>query len=239
MIVLDLIKGSLRLVGAFATGETPEAAEANDAMDMLNQLLETLSIDGLNVWDQQTQTFNLIATQSVYTIGPAGNFVTTKPIRIRDAYITSNLITFPLEIISQERFDQIGYKALSTPYPTYLVYTNSPSATGTITIWPVPNTIYPLTMNIDAQYTPFTNLNQTITWPPGVARMVRYLLALDLWDEYQEGEPPPNMLRTAAAARAAVESLNIGVGTRMLFDDTLTGNLSYNKLATGISGGAS
>jgi hypothetical protein len=238
MVVLDLIKGSLRLVGAFATGETPEAAEAQDALDILNQLMESLSIDGLDVWDQSTQTFSLVASQSVYTIGASGNFNTVKPIRIRDAYIVSNNITFPLNIISQEFYDQIGYKTLSTPYPAYLVYTNTPTSLGSITIWPVPNTIYPLTLNIDAQFTPFTNTAQTITWPAGIARMVRYLLALDLWDEYNETPPPPNLVRTAMDAKSKIEALNSGNNNSPItYDSTLTRVGSFNKLATGIAGG--
>lgn len=235
MVVLDLIKGSLRLIGAISTGETPEAAEANEALVMLNELLETLSIGTLSVWDKPTQTFALVPGQQNYTIGFGSNFNVERPERIIDAYISDNGISYPVAIVSQEYFDALSYKGQPSPYPCYLLYQNQPAA-GNIILWPVPNKAVSLTINAGPQYTPFVALSDVINWPLGHARMVRYLLAKDLATEY--GVTLSNEFRDSMSdAVGAVKRLNNKEITPICYDQTLTGEHSYNQLLVGISGG--
>jgi hypothetical protein len=235
MIVLDLIKGSLRLIGALSTGETPEAPESNEAMQLLNELLETLSIGTLSTWSQPTQTFTLVPSQQTYTIGPAANFNTVKPERIIDAYVTDAGISYPVAIVSQEYFDAISYKAQPSPYPCYLVYQGTPTA-GNIILWPSPNKAVTLTINCTTLFTPFATLSDTVLWPNGYTRMIRYLLAKDLASEYGI-ELSREFADSMNDAVAAVKRLNNKTNTPICYDQTLTGNHSYNQLIVGISGG--
>ncbi len=235
MIVLDLIKGSLRLIGAISTGETPEAAEANDALQTLNELQESLSLDTLSVWKQPTQTFSLVPSQQTYTIGPAANFNTVKPDRIIDAYINDSGISYPISIISQQLFDSLAYKAQPGPYPCYLVYQNGPD-TGNIVLWPAPNKVVTITLNMSNQFVPFSNTAQVISWPGGYKRMIKYLLAKDLATEYgiQLSQEFADSMKEAVSA---VKRINSQTSTPMSFDPTLTQGRTYNQLIVGISGG--
>lgn len=234
MVAYDIIKGALRLIGAIQTGETPEAAEANDCLEMLNQLLETLSISGLVVWDQQPQSFSLVAGQSNYTIGSSANFNTTRPVKIRDMYVTDNGVSYPVTQITQEAYDALSVKTQTGPWPIYALYVNN-ATTGNIIVWPVPNRVTTFTLNIDAQFSALV-MNDDISWPPGYSSMVKYLLALDIADDFDK-DISPQLYSKAMEKKAAVMRNNTKSNTPITYDYALTGCGSYNQLITGLSGG--
>ena len=225
MTALELITGSLRLIGAIETGESPEAPEASDALAILNQLLESLSLSTQGVFNSPTQTFNLIASQSTYTIGIGGNFNTVTPVNILDAYVSSNGISFPVEIISQNKYDSIVNKTQQSTYPIYLLQQNTVPL-GNIILWPVPSAASTLTINIAAQFAQIPLLATVITtWPAGAARMIRYLLAIDLAEEY--GSPITQTLQMKAAeAKADYMRANARPTPSMRFGASLSGGHS-------------
>ena len=221
MTALDLIKGSLRLIGAIETGETPEAEESADALVILNQLLESLSLSSQGVFNQPTQTFNLVASQSTYTIGTGGNFNTVSPVNIQDAYTVQNGISYPIEIIGQELYDAIGNKTQQSTYPLYLLHQNT-SPLGNIILWPVPSAVVPLTINISAQFAQIPLLATVITtWPVGAARMIRYALAIDLAEEYGSVITQTLMMK-AAESKSDYMRANARPMPPMTFDGALT-----------------
>ena len=221
MTALDLIKGSLRLIGAIETGETPDAEESSDALIILNQLLESLSLSTQGVFNQPTQTFNLVASQSTYTIGSGGNFNTVAPVTISDAYTIQNGISYPVEVISQERYDAIGNKTQQSTYPLYLLYQNT-APLGSVILWPVPSAVVQLIINISAQFAQIPLLATAITtWPIGAARMIRYALALELAEEY--GSPiTQTLMMKAGEAKSDYMRANAQPMPPMSFDGALT-----------------
>lgn len=220
MTALDLIKGSLRLIGAIETGETPEAPESADALEVLNQLLESLSLSTQGVLNQPSQNFSLVASQSTYTIGAGGNFNTITPVNIRDAFVTVGGISYPIEIIGQERYDAIVNKTQTASFPTHLLFQNT-APLGNIVVWPVPSAANTLTLNASAQFAQIPTLSTVITtWPAGAARMIRYLLAIDLAEEY--GSPiAQSLAMKAAEAKADYMRANARPMPPMTFDSAL------------------
>ncbi len=69
---LDIIKRSLRRIGALSTGETPDTSETNDAFEVLNEMLDQWSNDHLLVFVQQEVIQELTGGQFIYTIGAGG-----------------------------------------------------------------------------------------------------------------------------------------------------------------------
>lgn len=69
---LDIIKRSLRRVGALSGGETPDTTQTNDAFDVLNEMLDQWSNDHLLVFVQQETIHELTGGQFTYTIGQGG-----------------------------------------------------------------------------------------------------------------------------------------------------------------------
>jgi hypothetical protein len=69
---IDIISGSLRSIGALESGETPEPASANDALVLLNDMLDSWSNEKLMVFCVQELIHELTANQYIYTVGPGG-----------------------------------------------------------------------------------------------------------------------------------------------------------------------
>lgn len=69
---LDIIKQSLRAIGALEAGEDPDADTANDCLVMLNDMLAQWSNASMLVPYQTEIVFPLISGLKDYTIGPGG-----------------------------------------------------------------------------------------------------------------------------------------------------------------------
>jgi hypothetical protein len=76
MLVSDLITAAFEDVGLIAVGETIPTAIQTDAFSRLNQIIDLVSADGLTNPNQVTQTFNLSAGVTAYTLGSGGTLAT-------------------------------------------------------------------------------------------------------------------------------------------------------------------
>lgn len=66
---LDLITGALRNINALESGETPNANDANDALQVLNDMLESWTIEKLLIFASNEQRFLFTPGTYQYTIG--------------------------------------------------------------------------------------------------------------------------------------------------------------------------
>lgn len=76
---LALITRSYKLLGVLQPGETPDAALAQDALVTLNQMLGGWSRQSLTIPSVAREVFGLTANLGVYTMGPGGDFDTSRP----------------------------------------------------------------------------------------------------------------------------------------------------------------
>lgn len=106
---LDIIRGALRRINSYASGETLSSADSNDALLTLNDLLDSMSTEHEAVFGSIENIMTFVPGQYVYTIGHAqagtfigdtnaGGFVvsTTVPTDlIAHAYIQDSYGAFP------------------------------------------------------------------------------------------------------------------------------------------------
>lgn len=224
----DLIKASMRLVGITSPGETPTADEANDALDMLNDIIEEMSTQNLFVYGAANETFPTVAGQSVYTIGPAGNWNTTRPVRIADAYCTVQGIDYPIQMIGQIQFDDISLKTQQQQIIEQLLYIND-YPLGRITLWPVPSAVVSIVLSTDRVLTQIASTATAISLPPAYVLYLKHALAILLCPEY--GQSPSDVIvRTAMTSKAALKRANKGKNISR-FDSMLcdVGPITYQK----------
>src|SRR5688500_1268969 len=104
----------LRLLGVLGEGETASASQLADALDAVNVLLDSWSNDNLLCIAIVREEFTLTAGQSSRTMGPSGNFNTTRPIDIENATIedqsASPTAEYPLTIIGRDEYAAITQK---------------------------------------------------------------------------------------------------------------------------------
>lgn len=76
---LDLITGALRNINALEAGETPNAQDSADALQVLNDMLESWSVDHLFIFASVENILTFVPGQYQYTIGnyTAGTFTGT------------------------------------------------------------------------------------------------------------------------------------------------------------------
>ena len=89
---IDIISRALKDIGALESGETPTPEAAQDAFDMLNDLVDQWSNEDMMVYNTTEIIFPLIAGQVQYTIGPTpstANFIGS----VFTGSITGNILT--------------------------------------------------------------------------------------------------------------------------------------------------
>ena len=89
---IDIITGALKDIGALAAGESPTPDAAQDALDMLNLLVDQWSNENMMVFNIQEIIWNVIPGQVQYTIGPnhtTANFIGAQ----YTGSITGNVLT--------------------------------------------------------------------------------------------------------------------------------------------------
>ena len=207
MTVRDLIKGSLRLIGSIASGETSTAAEEADALSSLNDLLENWSIEGLLIYQNIRESFALVGAQQSYTMGVGGNFNTVRPIKVVKANILFGQTEVPLELLTHQQWADVQTKSNQSNVPRSL-YASGSYPLETISLWPTPANASNIILYSIKPLAAFATVNDVITLPPGYARALRYNLALELAPEY--GRDPSAMVAMAAQdSKADLKRQNI------------------------------
>ena len=139
----DIISGALKDIGALEAGEVPTADAAQDALDMLNLLVDQWSNENMMVFNIQEIIWNVIPGQVQYTIGPnhttpnfigaqftgsiSGNVLTVTGISqgavVVNQYLSGTGITDGTKIIATltgagGNVNEVGTYQLNITYPT-------------------------------------------------------------------------------------------------------------------------
>jgi hypothetical protein len=205
----DQINAALRLIGMLAEGETPSANTSNDALNALNQMIDSWNTERLSVFSTQDQVFTWTPNQIHRTLGPTGNFVGNRPILVDDATYfkdPTNGISFGIKIINQQQYDGIAVKTVTSTYPQ-VMWINMDYPNIDMYVYPVP------TKALEWHFISVTELDQpatlatTLAFPPGYLRCFKYNLACEIATEFGV-EPPSNVARIAMTSKRNLKRIN-------------------------------
>lgn len=183
----DLITRAMKKAGIVVLGETPSAEEANDAMDEMNAMISTWSTDGMLIYARSWETFPLVSGTSTYTIGTGQTFNTTRPMFINEAYIQWNTLSYPLEIITDEAYNNIITKSF-VGLPNFMNYDNG-YPVGRLRFYAVPDQNYSVFLLTEKELSQY-GIDDTISLPPGWEDAIVYNLAVRLAPEYGQNVSP-------------------------------------------------
>lgn len=208
---LDMVTGALRKLGQYAPGETLAPADANDGLDMFNDMLDLWSNQRLFVYNNTENIVNLVSGQPTYTVGlgaPIFNF--ERPLRIERAYsrLTSGngSIDFPCEIAPLGKYTAIGLKTQPGPWPK-LAYYDSAYPLATLYMWPVPTSNIEFHLWTNQVFSSLLTLTAPLNVPRGYFAGLQYSLAEFMAPEY--GAPvSPDVRRIAKEFRATLKATN-------------------------------
>jgi hypothetical protein len=148
------------------------------------------------------------AQQIAYTV--PGDFKMQRPLRINDSFtrITTQAsgLDYPIQMISQERYIEIGFKGISAPWPIVAWY-NPTMPLGNIYFYQNPSGAGQLHLFSDDIFTSFTSLTQDVRLPQGYALAIKRSLGRALCPEYG-GQWGPDRERLTKESYDMIKSLN-------------------------------
>ncbi len=205
----DQINGALRLLGVLAEGETPSAATSQDALNALNQMIDSWNTERLAVFSTQDQVFSWLPGFISRTLGPTGDFVGNRPILLDDSTYfkdPASGISYGIKIINQQQYDGIAVKTVTSTYPQ-VIWINMSYPDIEMYVYPVPTKVLEWHFVSVEELTQPALLATALTFPPGYLRAFRYNLACEFAPEFGI-EPPPTVSRIAMASKRNLKRIN-------------------------------
>lgn len=166
--VSDLIYDALRRAGVtLGPDRTPSRAQYNDGLRAGNRMLGRWNADGLIIPNITIEAFALTAGLATYTMGPDGDFATTRPQRIAYAnLLRADGTRVPIAVVEVDRWADIRTQDQDgEPERLY-----SDRAAGLVNLY-----FWPQTTASDDQAELYSwkllerlvNIAQTVTWADG------------------------------------------------------------------------
>jgi len=212
----DLINGSLRLLGVLAEGETPSAETSQDALNAMNQMIESWNTERLAVYATQDQEVIWQPNTRVATLGPTGSLLPAdplvtlqRPILVDDSTYfidPASGISYGLKLINQQQYNGIAVKTVTSTYPQVL-FVNMTYPDIEMYVYPVPTKVLRFHVISVEKLTQPAGLTTDITLPPGYLRAFRYNLAREIAPEFGV-EPSGQVQRIAMTSKRNLKRIN-------------------------------
>jgi hypothetical protein len=228
----DLVRGSLRLIGAIATGGRLSGTEMQDAIAAFNGMLESWNLEHLVASTLVKNSFTLVPGQQDYAMGPGGDFDCVRPISIDAVYLQIGDAEYPVDVVGDAEFNAIVQKSFSGQYPCVL-HNHGDFPLTSVSVWPVPQAGYPLNIYTWSQLTSVRAASDVMVLPPGYERALRYGLAIELAPEYGKSITP-EIAETYNNAKSAVKRINSQPDLLRCDDALVSDRARYSILSNSI-----
>lgn len=229
----SIVYGALRLIGQLAEGETPSAETASDALNAMNQMIESWNLERLAIYSTQDQVFTWPASTISRTLGPTGDFIGNRPVLLDDATYfrdASTNVSYGIKQINQQQYDGIAVKTVTSTYPQ-VIWLNMTHPDIEMYIYPVPSRALEFHFISVEELTRPATLDTEMSFPPGYLRAFRYCLACELAAEFGV-EPSPQVQRIAMTSKRNLKRIN-NPGDMMALPYSLLANRSRFNIYSG------
>ena len=208
----EIIKRSLRLISATASGEEPTASEYTDCLNALTTLVEAWGIEKLMSTGTIKLEHPVLASVSSFSIGPTGDLIVpSAPTFIDYVFISVSPgvnVELPLAVdrlefdskamASSAGFPSIAYYDKTNPILPKLLFSCGFPQGSLVTFGsanPAPS---------------FAALNTAVELAAGLKRAIEYNLAVEVAPEFQ-AQPSPLVMQIAASSKATFKLHNFYV----------------------------
>ena len=210
---LDLITDSFQKLGIYAPGDVISDADAQRALSVLNDMLDSWSNESLTCFEILEQSGTLQPGVAAYTVGSGGTFNVTRPLKLIDgpgsAYVQdNNANNYPIEVVPRSKWNMIGSRAVTSNIPSMLFY-DPQFPLGIINIFPVPTQPWTLFWDSYQQLGSFTNLTTVISLPPGYKKAIQDTLAVELHPYFLTTQINPIILEAASKSKGNIKRTNM------------------------------
>ena len=197
---IELITDALAELGVIAAGQSVQPEDAALGLRRLNQLMQR--------WTNARLTFPVLTTISVplngaasYAIGPTGDVVTVRPVKIISATaVDAGGTEYGVNVIPRELWDSITVKAADGGPPCDVWWSAQPT-NGRIYVYPR-STGYTLKLACQTLLNSFAGVSTNAVLPEGYESAIYLNLADDLAASYGKQLSADSRRRAAGAMRA-------------------------------------
>lgn len=226
----SVTKRAMRALGRIGEGQTPSASDSQDALEVLNGMINTWAAQNLTMHFLLRTVVTLVSGTPSYTIGTGGVINIVRPLDILYATLiiddTQDPVTeIPIDVLSDQRWAGIMQKDLTNPLVQSIWFDHAYVAgLGLIYVWPIPDVgTTQLVLYTQQAITQFVNLVSTYVAPPAYEDALVYQLARRLAPEYNM-DAPATVIELAKETfgilkRANIRPVEIGVDTGLLARD--------------------
>jgi len=202
---LEAIKIAMRLNGRLDSGVAPTDEEQADFLQRLNIMLSSWATKRYLLDVQQSRSYSWGANVSSRTIGPAGDFVQVRPIKILDCqFRDTSGADYPVNIIPKEQYDLLELKSVSgVPYELTVCV-----ARDLLTLYPyyIPSAAYTILLYTLEPWGTYATVNDAIGLPPEYHSAICYNLSIALAPELGV-QPTREIILTANEELMGIKNL--------------------------------
>jgi hypothetical protein len=214
---------------SFSDGEFRSAALTNGLTSVawtpaLTGTPTTTASVNLNTVTMSANATQTTTTGDQITYTTPGDFQFQRPARIRKSFtrVTTSAasgLDYWFEMISFERYNEIGLKTVPGPWP-YLASYQPTFPLGTLWVYPSPSISGQVFLYTDLILSQFTSLTQLVNLPQGYNRALKKLLALELCPTFGK-TPSPQLILQAKEAKNLLKDQNSSPVTTLRYDADL------------------
>lgn len=209
--VQQIISQAMENLGLLTIGGTPTAPELASGLIVLQDMLQNWASRQIRVFYSVAESKAITTGTASYTWGSGGIISTTRPTQVLYAYANdaTSGIDYPLEIISEQEYNDIPLKTTQST-PTSLFYRpNYPL--GVIYLYPVPvqnYTMHLTSLKPFAEASSFSAAGDTVGFPPEYNEPITANLAIRLAPKFGK-QTPPEIAAIAQSGLQAIISANV------------------------------
>jgi len=195
-ITEDIIVNALYLTGELGVGETPDAFMLVTGLEIINELLDSFSVDSIYIPFLKTVSFTFVPGQGTYSISdivPA-DIISSRVIDLSFANFivqpaTAQPITYPLRIINKATFYNVVRLQNLTTRPGF-VFLDKQAIESFVTFYPAPDQPYLCKLQFKVmidQLQPQQSINEL---PPYYYGFMKYAVAREFIAYYPSANWP-------------------------------------------------
>lgn len=221
---LDMVDAAYRLVRGVGNTDPINGMDRENAFFLLNLMLDEWGAETLMVPAVVREQFTTCCGQSLYSMGPHGDWDTVRPTLIRDMRVNFGGVDLPVRVIGFDDYQTIGLKTLTTN-PPQVAWPDYGWPLCNIRIYPVPGAELTITTICEKPIAEMRGMFDRVSFPPGYQSAIVYNLALRL------GAVDATTATIAASAKRQIKARNQRQ-TTLSVDPALRGRAGrYNILS--------
>ncbi len=178
----DLIERALQKITAEEDVANFTATQLADALDALNDMLDSWSLERDLQYQLVTASFNTANGTNSYAIGTGQTWDTSIPIEIDSAFIRVSSSDYPVTPIKEREYQKIQNKS-AAGRPDSLFFQKGAS-TGAVYLHPTPIATEAIHLVMLKELATFSTLATTVSLPRGYQRAIVLNLSMELADDY-------------------------------------------------------